>query len=87
MTNEDTLDCAICGSEVEWNGCPGMINNPCATVFNAFGNYGSTMFDPMDSSYLEINICDECLETLKQKRRVLHGNSTKKIEKKVEIWQ
>lgn len=87
MTNEDTLDCAICGIQVEWNGCPGMTNNPCATVFNAFGNYGSTMFDPMDGSYLEINICDECLKILKQQHLVLHGNSTKKIEKKVEIWQ
>lgn len=33
-----------------------------ATIFTSSGNYGSTVFDPMDSSmFLEVNICDECL--------------------------
>ena len=32
-----------------------------ATEFVSGGHYGSTVFDPMDSSYLIINICDQCL--------------------------
>ena len=27
----------------------------------SYGNYGSTVFDPMDLSYLAFNICDPCL--------------------------
>ena len=30
--------------------------------FNSYGNYGSTVFDPMDDGVrLETNVCDECL--------------------------
>lgn len=32
-----------------------------AVIFTAQGNYGSTVFDPFDGSFLEINICDSCL--------------------------
>jgi hypothetical protein len=34
-----------------------------ATVFNASGNYGSTVWDPAGyyEGVLEINVCDECL--------------------------
>lgn len=37
-----------------------------ATIFRAHGQYGSTVFDPMNwgsgvEKFLEINICDTCL--------------------------
>lgn len=32
-----------------------------ATCFYSHGQYGSTVFDPMDDSYLGIYICDECM--------------------------
>lgn len=32
------------------------------TVFRTYGNYGSTVFDPMDASYLEIVLCNSCLK-------------------------
>lgn len=32
-----------------------------ATSFYSHGQYGSTVFDPMDESYLGIYICDECM--------------------------
>lgn len=32
-----------------------------ATTFITEGHYGSTVFDPMDRTRLEINICDDCL--------------------------
>ena len=28
-----------------------------------YGHYGSTVFDPMDASYLEIVVCDPCLKS------------------------
>lgn len=31
------------------------------TYFRTHGNYGSTVFDPMDGSYLDILICNPCL--------------------------
>lgn len=34
------------------------------TCFGTYGHYGSTVFDPVDGSKLEIVICDECLEPL-----------------------
>ncbi len=42
---------------------PGTYNHPWgATVFQATGNYGSTVHDPVTNRViLEINICDECL--------------------------
>ena len=35
------------------------------THFVTYGNYGSTVFDPMDGSYAEIAICNACLEQKK----------------------
>jgi hypothetical protein len=29
--------------------------------FRTYGHYGSTIFDPMDGSYLDIAICDGCV--------------------------
>ena len=36
------------------------------TVFRTYGNYGSAVFDPMDATYLEISVCDECLRDVMQ---------------------
>lgn len=33
-------------------------------AFQTYGHYGSTYFDPMNGKYLEIVICDECVEWL-----------------------
>lgn len=30
--------------------------------FHTYGHYGSTFFDPMDGSFIQIAVCDECLE-------------------------
>jgi len=32
-----------------------------AVMFHAYGQYGSTAFDPQDDSQLQVNVCDECL--------------------------
>lgn len=66
---EDNLPCIVCGKNVELSKARGP-NNWAATstgvVAHAAGNYGSTLFDPMDvgrvSEFLRIVICDDCLE-------------------------
>lgn len=30
--------------------------------FHTSGQYGSTVFDPMDSTFLEITVCDPCIK-------------------------
>lgn len=35
-------------------------------AFSTRGHYGSTYFDPMDGTYLEIAICDECLREIEK---------------------
>lgn len=62
MVTENSNKCFVCGKDLEHmhhfpqHQCHG------AVIFQASGNYGSTVYDPMLSSqYLVINICDECL--------------------------
>ena len=55
------MKCIVCKRHLE-NFDNGEVNHPKgAVVFSARGNYGSTVFDPMDETYLEVNICDGCL--------------------------
>jgi len=53
-------------------------NQPYAgTTFISYGHYGSTVFDPMNgTTFLELNICDECLTALAAKKLVLEGERT-----------
>lgn len=46
--------CFKCGAEIGDEDMAG-------TAFRSFGNYGSTVFDPFDGSYLDIAICNGCL--------------------------
>lgn len=66
------MRCVICRAEIK----PALasdedINPPSgAVVFSSYGNYGSTVFDPMTNSiHIEIFICDGCLE-----KEVAEGN-------------
>lgn len=34
--------------------------------FFSYGHYGTTVFDPMDGSTLNIFVCDQCLNTKKE---------------------
>ena len=31
-------------------------------MFQTYGHYGTTVFDPMTGEYLEIVVCDECIK-------------------------
>ena len=55
------LPCIVCRKELE-NICELEDNQPHAgAAFKSWGHYGSTFFDPMDGSSIEINVCDDCL--------------------------
>lgn len=44
------------------------------------GNYGSTVFDPEDLSYLAFNICDDCIVEKAQQGRVMVTRSFMSVE-------
>lgn len=49
-----------------------MPNQPLdGLAFSTGGAYGTTLFDPMDGSTLEVNVCDPCLRKASEQRRVL----------------
>jgi len=37
--------------------------------FRTYGHYGSTIFDPMDGTYLDLAICDKCISSNVEKIR------------------
>jgi hypothetical protein len=61
-------NCIVCNTEVENWDIAYPEDNPQVhpiggTVFRTYGNYGSSVFDPMDASYLEVVVCDRCLKS------------------------
>ena len=60
-------NCIVCKSEVDnWDIAypedKPQVHPIGGTVFRTYGHYGSTVFDPMDASYMEVVVCDECLK-------------------------
>lgn len=60
------LHCIVCELEVEnlgqvISGDANIVQPLAGTAFRTYGHYGSTIFDPMDGSYLDIVLCDTCL--------------------------
>lgn len=61
-------NCIVCNSEVDnWDIAypedKPQVHPIGGTVFRTYGHYGSTVFDPMDASYMEVVVCDKCLTT------------------------
>ena len=61
-------NCIVCDVEVEnWDEAypedEPQVHPIDGTVFRTYGHYGSTVFDPMDASYLEVVVCDKCLKS------------------------
>lgn len=64
MSLELPLPCIICGFQPETTDThdEDKGNTPyAATAFVTHGHYGSTAFDPLDGTFIEINVCDTCL--------------------------
>lgn len=78
-------NCIVCDKEVEnWDEVypedDQRVHPINGTVFRTYGHYGSTVFDPMDASYLEVVVCDECLK--KRLDRAYKGVDKKYREQK-----
>ena len=61
-------NCIKCGKQLDnWDVAypegASQVHPLGGTVFRSYGNYGSTVFDPLDASYLDICVCDSCLST------------------------
>ncbi len=52
--------------------------------FISYGHYGSTVFDPMNGSYLVINICDVCLERGAKAGFIYQAKKRRNIYERVE---
>lgn len=71
MSRYTRIPCIVCDKELE-NVDFTADNQPYeGTAFSTHGHYGSTSFDPMNGSMLEINICDECLVVKGKANKVL----------------
>ena len=81
------LPCIRCGKELK-NVFEDAENQPSdGTAFITYGHYGSTVFDPMDSSScLELNVCDECLRELGQLGHVKQVVSSTKVTHTYYPW-
>ncbi len=74
-----TKSCFHCGKDL-FNVFEGPTNQPSGALsFSSHGHYGSTSFDPMDGSWLEINICDECVLSAAKFHRVLHIHNSRPV--------
>jgi hypothetical protein len=70
--------CFACGGELQKTYEQGGVFDDDGTHFTAHGNYGSGVFDPMDSSLsLFISICDLCMR--ERKNRVLLIKTSKPL--------
>lgn len=71
-----TLPCIVCKKPLPpaFEGPEADTNQPYGgTTFHAHGQYGSTVFDPMDNQGLEINVCDPCLVKAADDLTVIHN--------------
>lgn len=57
----EKLQCIVCRDLLDNIYTPGIQPN-AGLAFYSQGHYGTTFFDPMDGSYIEVCICDSCLE-------------------------
>lgn len=60
------IRCVVCGESME-NLDYGGFQPDNGLAFVTSGHYGSTVFDPMDGSRLELAICDFCLKDNKDR--------------------
>lgn len=74
------LPCIICNKELEPVGRFTETNQPYGgTTFATHGHYGSTVFDPMDGTFLEINLCDKCLVLAAERQAVYVSRSRRPV--------
>ena len=80
--------CVACEKELE-EVMPGVGLQPHhGVVSHVYGNYGSGVWDPIDSpEYLLFVLCDECLTKAGQKGYVLRGRKVRAPEDDLQLWR
>lgn len=74
MSSNCEIPCIICRKVLE-EAMPGYSNNQPndGLMCRTGGNYGSTVFDPVDGTNLYFLICDECMEKAGEDGVVMTG--------------
>lgn len=71
-------NCVKCNKELK-TVFEGEVQPSKGLVFTTYGHYGSTYFDPLDGvSFIQIIVCDVCLNKLDDEKKILKGKSYKK---------
>ena len=86
MSHFDPVPCIVCGVKLYTAFDPSQNQPYKGTVFVSGGHYGSTFFDPMDGSAIEIVVCDECCEKAMQEKRIAYRKNHYKHQYKYEIY-
>lgn len=83
MSMEKKIDCFVCDRQLSnWEYNDVEVHPMDGLQFRTYGHYGSTVFDPMNGSYLDIAICDRCVMLRYEKVR---GSGYKDFENTVNI--
>lgn len=79
--SDSTIPCLVCGEILE-EVYPGHTENQPSdgNMLFTHGTYGSTVFDPLDGSYLLMVLCDECLVKAGERGRVMTGRDRRPVE-------
>lgn len=80
------VPCTLCGRELEDES--GGNNQPVfGLAFQCWGHWPSAIFDA-EPGWLEINICEPCLHTATERKRVLHGDRpSRRARATYRLWQ
>lgn len=89
---DEPLACLLCGGPCKrvWERNQDHPTQPYgATVFTSHGQYGSTVFDEVDGTYLQVNIHDRCLVNAAAEGRVWHGTPVAPVRQPAElrVWE
>lgn len=84
-----SLPCIVCLKPLEDALYePSTGNQPHAgTAFVTTGHYGSTIYDPMDGSWLEVNICDPCIRLRSKDGFILRYPPEGSRRAKPKVWK
>lgn len=89
MKIETKIGCIACGKELDnleyttrSNGTKVEVHPMNGLHFRTYGHYGSTIFDPIDGTYLDIAICDVCIMKNLDKVR---GSGKDQLDHEVDI--
>lgn len=73
------VNCIVCNTSFQSAGAEGDNQPYEGTTFTSGGHYGSTAFDPMDGSLLEVNVCDSCLVEASRREQVLVSQTSRNV--------